>query len=201
MKKIVSMLSILLFFTVTIFAQTTVSIPDTTSADSTAIVIPVNSGALDSVASLSIFISYDKSVLTFNGIVDNPFAGSNFLVNDNNGVISISWFSLTPVKVTNKLFALDFFYKSGSSALNFTGTNQITDLNNAYNVNFVNGSIGPFPATMGLDKVSGFSGDTVSVAYSGTNLSNLGSITAKIDYDTAAVEYVGLSSNDVGFTK
>ena len=176
------------------------SIPDTTSSDSTEIIIPVNSGALQSVASLSIFISYDKSVLDFEGIVDNPFAGSNFTVHDNNGVISVSWFSLNPIDVVNKLFALKFFYKSGSSALKFTGTNQITNLTTPFNINFVNGSIGPHPATMSLGTASGFAGDTVSVALSGTNLKNIGAMTTYIDYDSSAVKYLGLSSDSVGFT-
>ena len=203
MKKIISILSILLFFTVTNFAQTTVSISDTTSADSTEITIPVNvSGALDSVGSLSIFISYDKSVLDYEGIVDNPFAGSNFIVNDNNGVISVSWFSLSPIDITNKLFSIKFFYKGGSSNFEFTGTNQITDSSIPpipFNINFVNGSIGALPATMSLGSVSGYAGDTVMVSYSGTNLKDLGSITTFIDYDTAAVKYVGLASETVDF--
>jgi len=144
MKKIISLLSLLLFFTVALKAQTTVSIPDTNASANTVVQLPVNSGAL-SVYSLTMHISYDPSVLEYQAINNNPFENVGVYtlnIDSTNGEIAIAWFSTTKVDITTKLFDLQFLYKGGSSTIDFTGTNELTDINSTpYNITFVNGSV------------------------------------------------------------
>ncbi|MBI9072772.1 MAG: T9SS type A sorting domain-containing protein [Melioribacteraceae bacterium] len=204
MKKFISLLSIiLLFFTCTISGQTTVSIPDTTVAENVEVLLPVKSGALAEVGSFSLNIAFDTTAVEYKGIENNVFTTGTFIVNDTTdaGVLYIGWFGTDAVEVTDKLFDLKFQYKSGSSAVQFTGSNEITDLNNIpYTVNFVNGSVGSVPAALGLGEVTGESGDTVKVPFNAVNLEGIGSMGFYINYDTAAVEYVGLTDDIVGFT-
>ena len=203
MKKIISLLSLILFFTVALKAQTTVSIPDTNATTNTVVQLPVSSGAL-SVYSLTMNISYDPSVLEYQAINNNPFENVGvytFTVDTTNGLIAIAWFNTAKVDITDKLFDLQFFYKGGSSAVSFTGTNELTDINGTpFNITFVNGSIVNFPVEIGLSSVIGAKDDTVSVDLLGTSLNDIGSMSLFINYDTSAVEYVGISDQAVVFT-
>ncbi|HED08381.1 MAG TPA: T9SS type A sorting domain-containing protein [Ignavibacteria bacterium] len=144
MKKIVSLLSLLLFFTVALKAQTTISIPDTNVTANTVVLLPVNSGSLE-VYSLTMHISYDTSVLQYQAIQNNPFESVGVYtanIDSTNGVIAIAWFSTTKVTITDKLFDLQFLYKGGTSTVGFTGTNELTDINSTpFNITFVDGSV------------------------------------------------------------
>ncbi|HED08380.1 MAG TPA: T9SS type A sorting domain-containing protein [Ignavibacteria bacterium] len=202
MKKIISFLSLLLFFTVALKAQTTVSIANTNVSANSVVQLPVTSGAALSVYSLTMHISYDPSVLEYQAINSNPFTG-NFILNVDsaNGLISIAWFSTTKVDITNKLFDLQFLYKGGTSAVSFTGTNEITDENStAYNITFVNGSVSALPLAVSLSSVMGAIGDTVSVDLKGNSLKDIGSMTFKISYSSTAAEFIGVTNDVVGFT-
>ena len=201
MKK--HILKLGLFFVIivgAVFGQTTVSIPDTTVSKGE-LVLPVNSGPLEKVGSITLNISYDVDVLDFNpesGVANSPFVPiDNLLVNANNGVISIGWFSATPVDVTDKLLDLIFTYKGGNSNVAFTGTNEITnDLAQAFDITFVDGSVGTFPATLKLGEATGSKGDTVSIALDAKNLENLGSFTLFLSYDKDAATFLE-KTNDI----
>jgi len=144
MKKIVSLLSLLLFFTVTLKAQTTISIPDTNVSSNTVIQLPVNSGPLE-VYSLTMHISYDTSVLDFQSLQNNPFESVGVYtlnIDSSGGEIAVAWFSTTKVNITTKLFDIQFLYKGGTSAVSFTGANELTDINSTpFNITFVDGSV------------------------------------------------------------
>jgi len=204
MKKIISFLSLILFFTVALKAQTTVSIADKNASANSVVQLPVTSGAALSVYSLTMHISYDPSVLEYQSIQNNPFSGVGtytFNLDQANGVISIAWFHTSKVDITSKLFDLQFLYKGGTSAVSFTGTNELTDVNStAYNITFVNGSVSPFPVSVSLTSVTGAKGDTVTVNLSGQSLKDIGSMTLKINYNTGAAEYVSISDDVVGFS-
>ena len=204
MKKIISFLSLLLFFTVALKAQTTVSIANKSVSANTVVQLPVTSGAALSVYSLTMHISYDPSVLEYQSIQNNPFQNVGvytFNLDQTTGLISIAWFSTTKVDITSKLFDLQFLYKGGTSAVSFTGTNELTDVNSAaYNITFVNGSVSAFPLAVSLSNVMGAIGDTVSVDLKGTSLKDIGSMTLKISYSTTAAEFIGVTDDVVGFT-
>ncbi len=144
MKKTISFLSLLLFFTVALKAQTTISIPDTNVSANTVVQLPVNSGPLE-IYSLTMHINYDTSVLQYQAIQNNPFENVGVYtsnIDTTNGEIAVAWFSTTKVDITDKLFDLQFLYLGGTSAVSFTGTNELTDINSApFNITFVDGSV------------------------------------------------------------
>lgn len=204
MKKIISFMSLLLFFTVALKAQTTVSIPDTNVFANSVVQVPVRSSAALSVYSLTMHISYDPAVLDFQALLNNPFSTSGtytFNVDASSGEISIAWFNTTKVDITSKLFDIKFLYKGGTSAVSFTGTNELTDINSTpFSITFTDGSVSAFPTALTLSSEMGAIGDTVSVNLTGTSLKDIGSMTLKINYDTSAAQYVSISNDVVGFT-
>ena len=144
MKKTITFLSLLLFFTIALKAQTIISVPDTNLSANTVVQLPVNSGSLE-VYSLTMHISYDTSVLQYQAIQNNPFENVGVytvVIDSTNGEIAIAWFSTDKVDITDKLFDLQFLYIGGSSAVSFTGANELTDINSvAFNIAFINGSV------------------------------------------------------------
>lgn len=182
-------------------AQTTVTIPDTTSARGE-ISLPVEVDPdLGGVGSMTIHIEFDTDVLEFLGFSDNPFEGDpNFLTTINGDQLSIVWFGTTPVEITDKLFNLDFDYSGGTSALAFVGTNEITDGDaQAYNINFVNGSVSELPSTLTLSDEIGVPGESVTVSLSGQNLIEIGSMSLFLSYDPDVAEFTGISDDMLGF--
>ena len=205
MKKIISLLSLILFFTVALKAQTTISIPDTNiNTTNTVVQFPVSSSGALSVYSVTLNISYDPSVLEYQAINNNPFENVGVYISTidtTNGLISIAWFNTSKVDITDKLFDLQFLYKGGSSAISFTGTKELTDINGTpFNITFVNGSIAPFPLSLSLSSVTGAIGDTLTIDLSGASLNDIGSMSLFINYDTSAAEYVSISDPTLIFT-
>ena len=204
MRKLIPIISILMLFTYSLLGQTaTVSIPDTTAPNGSEVLIPLNIGTLDDVGSATLRVLYDNSVLTYSGeIENNALTGGNFITNvEGDSLILISWFSLTPVDLNGKILDLKFVYNGGTSDIKFFGANELADeFANPYTVTFVDGSIGPQPAAMELSDERGVTGDTLTVELTASNLENVGAMNIYIDYDTAAVEYLGLGSiNEAGF--
>lgn len=203
MKKHILILGlILMFMGLVMNAQTTVSIPHLTEVEG-AVVVPVEvSPGLGTVGSVSLHITYDETVLEFTGFSNNPFEGDpNFLTNLKAGEITVGWYSLTPVEITNKIFDLNFNYSGGSSAIAFTGTNELTDENaQIYTVSFVDGSIGPEPVTLSLSEEIAIPGDTVSVSIDALNVRDAGSFTLYVDFDSDILTFVGTENDNVGFS-
>lgn len=193
---------IFMFFGLVTYAQTTVSIPDTTVARG-AVSLPVSViPDIGDVGSITLHISYDETVVEFTGFTDNPFDGDpNFLVTDTGGQLNIVWFGTTPVEITNKLFNLEFIYSGGTSALTFVGTNEITDENaQAYNINFTLGSIDELPATLTLSDEIGVPDQAVTVSMTAQNLIDVGSMTLFLSYDETVAEFVEVQNDALGFS-
>jgi len=203
MKKHILILGlILMFMGLVMNAQTTVSIPNSTEVEG-AVVVPVEvSPDLGYVGSVSLHITYDETVLAFTGFSNNPFDGDpNFLTNLKDGEITVGWYSLSPVEITDKIFDLNFNYLGGTSAISFAGTNELTDSTaQIYNVSFVDGSVGPEPVTLSLSDESALPGDTVSVNLDALNLEDAGSMTLYIDFDPSVLTFLGVDNDSVGFT-
>lgn len=192
---------IFVFLGLVTHAQTTVSIPDTTTSRGE-ISLPIEVDPdLGDVGSLTLKIEFDTSVLEFLGFSDNPFEGDpNFLTTLNGNQLSIVWFGTTPVEITDKLFNLDFEYAGGTSALEFVGTNEITDEDaQAYNINFVDGSVSELPSTLTLSDEIGIPGESVTVTLTGQNLIEIGSMSLFLSYDPDVAEFTGISDDLLGF--
>ncbi|MBI9071027.1 MAG: T9SS type A sorting domain-containing protein [Melioribacteraceae bacterium] len=176
-----------------------VTIPDLIAVPGTEITVPVLSAPLAEVASVTMFISFDSSVLEFVGFENNPFTG-NFLANDNGGEIAISWFSLSPVTITDKFFDIKFNYIGGNSDIEFTGTNQVTDMSSAISMNFVDGSVkvdpfNPNNPSLTISNVYGVVGNEVTVPVLSDSLAEVASLTMFVAFDTDVLEFVGVENN------
>ena len=116
-------------------AQVTLSMPDTSVSPSTSVSVPIRVTGFNHVGSFSLTITFDRTVLTYAGVGNQPASGSLFstppATANANGSVSISWFdpshglNIGSGTLLNVLFA----YGSGSSALTFTNItpSSITD--------------------------------------------------------------------------
>jgi hypothetical protein len=189
-------------------AQTTVSLPDTVvTVGPTTLNIPIKVQNFNNVGAISLTISYDPSVLTFQGI-ENGAAASLSVNEASTGIISIGWFSdgSKPFSVPSdgKLTDLKFNYKSGNSALTFVTANGKSEIasfsGSILATNFVSGSISS-PVKVSLDHIKASVGDTVSVPIRALNLQNVGSISLSINYDSSVLDFVGVKNDSVGFSQ
>ncbi len=184
----------------------TVSLPDTiVTVGAKSLNIPLLVQNFNNIGAVSLKINYNPSVLKFNGITNAPVSGFTANADTVNGVIAIGWFSSdgkTPLNIGNgKLADLMFNFTSGSSPLNFVSAqSEISDINNVTKaVTYINGSVSS-PIKVSLDNVKASPGDTVRVPLRGYNLTNVGSISLKIQYDATVLTFIGLQNDSVGFT-
>jgi len=97
--------------------------------------VPVGVTGFSHVGSFSLTITFDKTVLTYTGVSNQPsfgiFNSTAAVTANSSGSISISWFNVSPALNlgTGTLFNLLFNYVGGTSALTFTNTtsSSITD--------------------------------------------------------------------------
>ncbi len=213
MKKITSILSLLLLFTFSIAqAQVaTISIDDQAAIAGSEISVPLSTNNdLEDIGSLTLNITYDSDVLTFSNQIANSdllTAGNlqvNHTENGANSVISIGWFSVDPITLQDKILDLKFVYIEGTSTLAFSGTNEFTDSDNALvNVAYTDGSVFPVgqgPLSFALSDEVGNTGDQVTVDLSAKNINEMGAMQFEITYDSSVLEFVGLSDDVLGFT-
>ncbi len=130
--------------------QLGLNMPDVVATVGSAISVPVGVTGFTHVGSFSLTITFDKTVLTYTGIANQPSFGifnSTSTVNANaNGSISISWFNVSPALNigTGTLFNLLFNYVGGTSALTFASItpSSITDsLGTNMNSTYANGRV------------------------------------------------------------
>ena len=119
--------------------------------------VPVAVDNFFNVASLSLSLTFDPSVLTFNGFSDlNPQLENGFYsINVLNDQVKLGFFSIAPANIgsgllVNYLFSGTPGYSALTWDLETPGNCQLVDLNdNILNVNYANGSltIMPFPTS------------------------------------------------------
>jgi len=104
--------------------------------------VPVTVLDMKNIGSISLKVTYDQTKLTFKQI--SNFAGSGFVTNATNGVLSFAWFGTTYLNIgTGKLMDVVFTYAGGSSAVGFnTAQSQVTDsIGNNLTLTFTNGAV------------------------------------------------------------
>ena len=111
-------------------AQVTLSLPDTAVTAGTLVSVPIQVTGFNNVGSFTLRISFDKTVLTYAGLVNAPATSLSSAVStaNANGYVDVVWFSLTPLNIgTGKLMDILFTFGNGSSALTFVVPSSITD--------------------------------------------------------------------------
>jgi hypothetical protein len=104
--------------------------------------VPVTVQDMNNIGSISLKVTYDQTKLTFKQI--SNFAGSGFVTNASNGVLSFAWFGTSFLNIgTGKLMDVVFTYTGGSSAVGFnTAQSQVTDgVGATLALAFANGSV------------------------------------------------------------
>ncbi|MBN1300009.1 MAG: T9SS type A sorting domain-containing protein [Melioribacteraceae bacterium] len=212
MKKITSILSLIFLFGFSVLqAQVaTISLSDTTAVEGSAINVPLSTNNdLEDVSSLTFNIKYDAAVLTFNNEIANSqlLTTGNLQVNHTedgaNSIISIGWFSTTPITIQDLILDLKFVYIEGTSPLTFTGTNEVTTAAAIIDVAFDDGSVflaGQGPLTFSLSDETSDQNQSVAVDLRGMNLNEVGAMQFTVEYDTTALDFVELQNDIVGFT-
>ena len=110
--------------------------------------VPITASNMQNIASLSLRLTYNPSIITYSGYQNvNPSLSSQIAIFGSNGVILTSWFSLIPVSLVNDtLYVLNFSGTSGSSNLIWdtltTGACEFNDQNGSVlSSHYVNGSV------------------------------------------------------------
>lgn len=105
--------------------QVKLKLPDTTAVPGSSLVLPLTAEGFKNVGSLSLTIAFDKNVLTYNGVKNQPafgfFSATPAATANSAGAVALSWFNVTPsLNIRNgKLLDLLFTYKNGASPLTF----------------------------------------------------------------------------------
>lgn len=184
---------VLLIWLNTAFAQTiTLTIGTHTANPGDSIDIPITVTNFNNIGAVSLYISYDPSVLELFGVTDQPSGGS-FTYNASASNIILGWFDSTPLNITSGKFAtLQFKYKGGTSRLDFNS--EYCEIagpdGTVLNAQFINGLV---------------SSGTVGVAEENTpasfdllqNYPNPFNHLTRINYSIAAESYVKLSIYDL----
>ncbi len=114
------------------------------------VIVPIHVKNMNNVASIGLALEFDNVALTYESSQNthSAFGGFSFTINEISGRIILSWFSFTPVTITDDvLLELVFTYNGGSSPLSWDmtpGVCQYTDLFfNILPANFNDGSVNP----------------------------------------------------------
>ena len=156
-KYIIIVISLFLMGYVSVSAQVTMSIPETAlSSNGESLSIPLNVTNFNNIGSVSLRISYDTNVLTFDGIPDNLPGTLTF--NAAGGILSIAWFDTNPMNLGDGIFLhLNFTQSNGNSDLSFiTNDCEVADSSAAtLTVDYTNGNVtgvqDPPPSTSSPD--------------------------------------------------
>ncbi len=208
MKRILILFSLLFFglAQATSAQNVTVSLPDTTvTLGATSLSLPLSVQNFNNIGAVSIKINYDPSVLTYQGIASTAHPNITANANAITGVIAIGWFSSdgqTPLNISDggKLLDLVFDYSSGTSQLNFIqAQSEINDISGTslpvtYNDGQVTSNV-----KISLAHLKASPGDTIKMPMTALNLVNVGSISIKILYNDAVIEFLGIENDAVGF--
>jgi len=157
--------------------------------------VPITVQNFANVGSISLRISYNNSILTFTGIANAP---SGTQANASRGNINISWFSTTPLSLSNdsKLLDLQFTYNGGLSA---GGSTPIGFVTNACELTNATGS--PLSVAYQDGKVELLTGYTVSglIRYLNSNQTPISNATVSLT-PTTGTSQTTTSSTDGSFS-
>ncbi|MHC1708242.1 MAG: cohesin domain-containing protein [Bacteroidales bacterium] len=147
------------------------------------IVVPVTVTDFYNVASISLALNYNESVLEYMGYQNVNPALTGVLLNPGNGLFMLSWYSVTPLSLGDAtLFELLFHYNGGVGNMNWDvatqGYCEYTDFNgDVMAATFVDGSITSaevIPVIVSNPvETGGFVGDPASFTASASNYVSL----------------------------
>jgi len=178
---------------------TTVSLQDQTADPGTPVTFPLSVTNFNDIVSFDLRIVYDPAVISFVEL-DNflsPFLESEFMANETDGELSISFNTDGGPKdlLSGNIFDIIFNYNTGSSTMVFDLDNceVANDDLEAQVVVYDDGSISEalaYDATATIGNELATTGQPVNVPVWVTGFTNLGAINFDIEYNTAVLGFV-----------
>lgn len=147
MKTFVKIFSLLFVFSTAVYSQHTLSVEKVIGTHGSIESVTVSIDATINIKSLAMLIKFDENSLTFlddvsNLNLPNDQTNSFFMHSQEDGVITITWVSATPVEIsTNDLFDLEFSFDAGFSEIEIQRCVMKTGPGTTLNLVFSNGSI------------------------------------------------------------
>ncbi|MCX6258095.1 MAG: hypothetical protein NTW49_09420 [Bacteroidia bacterium] len=150
MKKVLIIISLFLW-SVLVPAQTLTTTAGTVSSCAGEVTVPVTVTNFTGVASISLVLNFNSSVLTWNGYqnFNSALTSGMYFINSVNSKVIISWTSVNPVTLPNDtLIRLKFITNGGTGSLTWdTQTQGNCEYSNYYGTvltaSFVNGAVNP----------------------------------------------------------
>lgn len=175
-----------------------VDIADNVTVINNLATVPVSfTGFTSNQGSVSMNIAYNNSSLTFLGTQGI----SGLVSNASNGIIHLTWSNQAGANISG--FDLLFNYIGGSSNLEFTGINQISNtLGVVIPVTYTNGSVAQSSTAINVNLgntslTSGSNLVSVPLTLSG-NVASVYSTTMYVNYDYAKLTYLGVENAPSG---
>jgi hypothetical protein len=177
----------------------TLTIPDTL-AISGPLSLPIKAaGFPTNVGAITLFIQYNSVALTY--INSTPGTLTGYFASASNGVIGITWTSMTGAPINGTMLTLNFNYNGGSSQLPFINGCEIVKANfDPIIVSYNAGSVGPLATsrTMTLSDEIAVPGNPVSFDITAAGYpGNVGAITLYIGYDPGCLTFVNITGGTI----
>lgn len=201
MIKKITMLIFLIFCTAAISLGQLASMENKTASPNTACTIAVVGESLGSLNSMTLNIGFDPVVLDYVGFIPQGLTGG-ITANVSGSVLNITWSNVVPQTPADTLLKLTFFYKGGSSSLDFLPGCEFTSLATPMPVGYLGGGISPAPCQPG-DGIAALGNSVCSpggqfvVPVSFTNFQDAGAFTLYINYDETMFAFINSSKMGV----
>jgi len=196
-KKFTLMMLILLLFGAASFSQTASLAPAVTASPGQNITIPLNVTGFTGIGSITFFIRFKPSVMTFTGI-SNPSQGVQFQSYVTDSSLNIVWAGYPYVNFPDNVPLVDLnftYYGMTTSPLNFLGNCEVTQGLNIIYPAYTNGSVSMLvqSQTATLSPVTATTGGNVSVPIIYQNMpASIGAVTQKIHYDPTKLNFISV---------
>ncbi len=139
------LLILMLVFSISAMAQSTLTIADVNGVSATNVAVAVNVTNFDNMGSITLKINYDPTVVSFVELQNNALESQGTLLTPSasNGTLTISWFSLSALGLSEgKLMDIVFNYVGGESDLTVNSQSEFsTTIGAPVTVTYTNGSI------------------------------------------------------------
>ena len=136
---------LMLLFSISAMAQSTLTIADVNGVSGTNVTVPVTVTNFDNVGSITLKINYDQTVVSFVELQNNVLESQGTLLTPSasNGTLTVSWFSLSALGISSgKLFDIVFNYVGGETDLAVNNSSEFsTALGSPVTVTYTNGSV------------------------------------------------------------
>ncbi len=197
MNKKITLIVFLILCSVTVSLGQMASLENKLASPHSTTGVALSVDNVNNINSLTLQIGFDPDVLDFISLSGQTLPG--MLATVTGDQINITWVSTTAFTPAGFVCNLDFFYKGGSSDLQFLPGCEVSSGPTPVAMGFINGSVGPEPCLPGSASaiIGDFTAPVGGLAPVPVNLTNLplaGSFTLYIEFNPDQLNYVGVQT-------